>query len=420
MRYRKSFCNLDKEYWKNLALAAVFGYYLVLIGTAVIQENTLSYLGGDFRAFWSAGKIANQYGLGKIYDLNLLTATQKAIVNLKALNQFAPVPTPFLPIFVIPFRLFALIEPILSYYLWTLINVLILFMYLCYFQKRLNLFSPMRYWLILFLSFAVFQNFFWGQVDVWLVICSGEFLIALLGKKDFYGGIWLGGLLLKPQCLVVILPALLLTRKFKVLIGFLFISILVVGTSYYLIGNAGMQAMLDLWLKYSSGIPTNAPERMMNWRMFGLHIGGLTSPCLGIITSGLATAITFIVTLSLWKNLDLSNSRKVGVILLGTFAATMTIAWHSHEHMSMLLLPIFMLIRQKNPEFTDDVYVWAFAPVAMNFLIYMISLLMVVNVIPFIQGFGAFFLGTTNLVLHLYLLFWAVNNHDYESSACAE
>ena len=56
----------------------------------------------------------------------------------------------------------------------------------------------------------VFLNFFFGQVNLWLLICAGEFFRAFLSAKPLKAGLFLGGWLLKPQLLILIIPFLLI------------------------------------------------------------------------------------------------------------------------------------------------------------------------------------------------------------------
>lgn len=113
--------------------------------------------------------------------------------------------------------------------------------------------------------------------------------------KPFRAGLWLGGLLLKPQTLILILPALLLQRSWKALIGFAAASLAVVGVSIGIGGSETMHSLTGLWLGSVSGIPTNNPQFMTNWRMIGIHMSPLIGPwaAWGVALVGLSiTALT--------------------------------------------------------------------------------------------------------------------------------
>ena len=72
---------------------------------------------------------------------------------------------------------------------------------------------------MLLISLPVFLNLFTGQVNVWLVVCVGEFMRASISGREFRSGLWLGGLLLKPQALLLLAAGLLMRRRARILAG---------------------------------------------------------------------------------------------------------------------------------------------------------------------------------------------------------
>jgi len=254
----------DKRYWQNLTLAGGLAFYLAQVIWLATTVEFTTYLGGDFRAFWSAEKIALSEGFGSVYDLNRLKYVQAQMASADESNYY-PAPAAFLP---------------------------------------------------------VFQNFYWGQVNVWFVLVAGEFFIALARKQELKAGLLLGGLLLKPQLLVVILPLLLIERRLRILLGFALAAFPLVLLSVLLAGTAGLISLFDLWTKFSVGIPTNAPEKMMNWRMVAIHLGNLFSPSIGYSVAALAILITFYCTAKLWLKHPTPSLPQVGLKMLAGFAAT--------------------------------------------------------------------------------------------------
>ena len=121
------------------------------------------------------------------------------------------------------------------------------------------------------LSFPVIVSLTEGQVEVFLVVCMGEFIRYALNKKPLLSGIWLGGLLLKPQLLIIIIPILMIQKNWKVLMGFFASSGVIIGSSFILSGTKGMRSLIDLWIRFSAGIATSSPERMINWRMVAVN-----------------------------------------------------------------------------------------------------------------------------------------------------
>ncbi len=409
----KSFLHLrkGKQYWQNLGLAAVLGFYLALVASSFSQTRFFEYWGGDYRAFWSAGRIALTEGFDKVYDLARMEAYQREILFLSPSQEFFPAPFVYLPVFILPFMLFALLPASLSYLMWTLVNIASLIGYIYLFQRRLGGTASKRLEIILLLSFAVFQNFVWGQVNVWLVVAVGEFLLAMLRNQHLKAGIFLAGLWLKPQLLVIIVPFLLLERCFRILLGFTLLTSVLFVVSFYLSSIYGIQMLIDLWTSFSVGIPTNAPEKMMNWRMVAIDLGFIVHPWVGYTVAALGIAATIYSTAKLLQNILSSSSTQLGLKLLGTFAASLTIAWHAHEHTAMILFPFFLYLRRVYEDIEDVCFYWAIVPALGMWAGYVLYLLYLDGILADIVGLTDFIYGSTNLLLALYVLFWAYRKY---------
>ena len=135
-RKRIPFQGLGAREWLNLALAAIVVYYLAKPAMEVYFGNTYVFLGGDFLSFWSAGWLANQHGFAAAYDPSQLAEIQYSYTPKPAnveQYQFIPVFTFFLPIFLLPFQLLAMIPITPAFILWTVLNLLGSILYLFFF-----------------------------------------------------------------------------------------------------------------------------------------------------------------------------------------------------------------------------------------------------------------------------------------------
>ncbi len=405
MKTKPPFKNMSLDNWQNLGLAALCLFYLFQIGFDLLWKNTCGHLAIDYCAFWSAGQIANAKGYAAVYDLNMLGEIQKAI--FPKLNAVTPVP--FLPVFVIPFQLFSLLNTSSSFWLWTFVNLVALIFYLGFFSRRLTG-KPLssRFLLMMLLSLPTFINVFTGQVNVWLTICTGEFMQAMMTEKPFQAGLWLGGLLLKPQILVLIVPALLIQRAVKTLVGLATTSLVLIGMSFILTGINGFRNLFGLWLGYVGGLPTNDVEIMMNWRMIGLHLSVLTSPLFGWTIAGIGILITLVTTLLLWRRPIKTDSSLFVIILLGTLAATGAVAWHSHVHTAMILIPPIIYLVDKNLLSNKILSWWVFLPAGIYALVLILASLVQAAILS--SSFDAllnFLRGAVEFGLNLFLLIWA-------------
>ena len=402
------FQRMDSTGWQNLALAALLVFYLIQISFDLFWHTTCGHLAIDYCAFWSTGKIANTNGFGEVYNLQLIGKVQKAIFP----NLTATTPTPFLPVFIIPFQSLALLDVYFSFWIWTILNLILIISYLYYISTQWSdrPFS-VRFIFMMLISLPIFINIFTGQVNSGLMICMGEFMRAVLAGKKFKAGLWLGGLLLKPQTLVLIVPFLLIQRTYKVLAGWATSSIVLMGVSLALVGFTGLQKLVGLWLGYVGGLPTNDVEIMMNWRMLGLHISSISFPLFGWIVVGLGSISTLIATAYLcYRQIDF-HSKPFVMVLLGLLAATGLFAWHSHIHMAMILIPPIIYLKGQN-QLTDNILnTWVFLPAGVYTGVFIMASLISVNVLPVsLNGTLNFLRGASEFGLNIYILSWVINS----------
>lgn len=406
------FQNMTQKGWQNLALASVLIFYLLQLGFDLVSRNMCGNLAIDYCAFWSAGKIINQSGYVDVYNLDLLAQFQKNIYpqwNNQSI-PFSVTPIPYLPVFVMPFQLLSLLSLESSFWIWTLLNLLGFILYIRFFTREMTGISlPVRLVLLVMLSLPVFLNLFKGQVNIFLGICAGEFMRATLSKRPFQAGLWLGGWLLKPQLLILILPVLLIQRSIKALTGFIVSAMAAIIISFGLINIKGFIILVNLYLGYAKGMPTNGPEIMMNWRMLGLHITSFTSPTIGWTIAIIGSILTVCVALFISRKPFTSDPTKSAIVLLGIFAATGAVAWHAHLSMSIILiLPmIYLYIQKLFPE--KLLILWVFMPTMIMFLIYILAALIQAKILPIRMAEMLNLLsGLIGLILNLIILAWAV------------
>jgi hypothetical protein len=331
----------------------------------------------DFCAYWGAGKIINQYGISEIYNLDLLSNIQKNIYpeSCPIDPAITPVEIPYPPIFVLPFQLFSIIDLPVSFIIWTLFNLIGFIAYLCFFTKSIFKYSlPFSLITLVIISSPIFQNLRYGQVNIWLGICAGEFLRAVLSDKPVKAGLWLGGLLLKPQVLILIIPFLLIQGAFKILKGFAISSLAVFVISFLMVGKNGFLNLISILLDSAGGAATSNPGHMMNWRMLGVHLGSITSSKLGLAVIVVGSLITIGLTLLVFRKAKISDP-EYSIALLGIFAATCISTWHAHIHMSIVLIPIMLYLVMSNLLDKRLFAIWILLPMIVQFFMGSIMLL---------------------------------------------
>ena len=357
MKPRLPFQKLDTRGWQNLGLMMVLVLYAIRVGVGY-YSNGMTSVPGDYICFWSAGRLANEAGYAKVYDLNALYEIQKSVVP----TATVVLPMFYLPVFVLPFQILALIPIVQSYWLWMGLNFIFLILYLRLFIERIPASIPRRTLLMILVAFPVFQNFYAGQVNLLLMLAVGEFIQALVHKRNGRAGIWLALLLLKPQTLILILPVLLFQRNWKTIFTFGITSSLLLLFSYALIGLNGINGFSASWLDASQNNLTVAPENMTNWRMLALRAGELTTPSIGWILAGAGIAATLLITFALWRRPVSPASPGYLLAWFGTIAATLLLAWHSHAHMAVIIIPMLCYLYAKHLLPQRIINTWCFLP----------------------------------------------------------
>jgi hypothetical protein len=353
---RIPFSNLKFENWQNLFLIFALLFYLILFGAMVGKKSFLVGYGTDYLAFWSAGKIADEKGYSEIYDLNNLRSVQIQELNDLGFQvktddpSFSPIPAPYFSFFLLLFQLLSRVDLVYSCWLWTVFNMVLLIGYLVFSLRKTlpaesTLSSNKKILFLMILSFPVFKNLIEGQLNIFLLVCTGEFLRYALIKKPVLSGLWLGGLLLKPQLLILIIPIILIMRNWRVMMGFIVSSGVILMTSFFLSGFAGMNALFNLWTKWGEGnYPINIinMEVMINWRMVAVNLNALLNTSFGWVIAGLGMALTLFACLFLAKRRPAYGTSQWVMTMLVIFSATLAISWHTHHYMAVVLIPFLL------------------------------------------------------------------------------
>ena len=410
-KLRVPFSNLNFENWQNLILVALFIFYLLQFGFLLAKDSFLTEYGVDHLAFWSIGKLADIKGYAEIYDLENLRSTQLQVLEARGVLEqgeeayFSPFPAPIFSFFVLPFQLLSRVNPKLSYWIWTSFSLAVLIGYLNFFIRKTipvnSLLAPTQRMLILMLlSFPVFVSLTEGQVEVFLVVCVGEFIRFALNKKPLPSGIWLGGLLLKPQLLIIIIPILIIKKNWRVLMGFFVSSGVIIGSSLILSGYKGMKALIDLWTRFSAGVATSSPERMINWRMVAVNFDSL----FGWIIAILGMVLTFLSIFYLVRNKIAFGTSQWVMMMLGIFSATLAITWHSHFHMAAVLIPFLIYCSLYQMLNKKVVLYWAVSTPLILMVMTVAALFLFSFLKIRIPDFGPMLLGVSGFFFNLVIL----------------
>jgi Glycosyltransferase family 87 len=397
IRRRRLFA-LTIHQWLNLASACSGLLFALFLAWSVVSRGLFEYVGIDFRTLRASAQIAADVGFGAVYDLAVQEPYQRELYEAFSHGPlrmaFATVPMPYLPAFVLLLEPLLLFSPMVGFVVLSAASLIGGGLYLRRFRARIGIVSPWPGTAALLLSLPMLLTVMVGQVNVLLLVSLGEGLLAFRAGRRLKAGFFLGGLLLKPQTLILFLPILFLSGEWTTLAGFGLAALGVLGLSLALAGPSGLGAMIQLLLAYPRGMPTTFPESMVNWRALGIQTSGVLGSTVATILVGIGSVATLALLYRLFHRLRRKGPEGAASATAGTYAGTCSITWHSHVHMALPLMPLV-------PYLSDQGILPVRACAA-----YLLAPTIGFSLIGITVGSGAAhnFAGLSTLVLHLWLL----------------
>lgn len=208
--------------WSLVAVLFVMRFCIPVWVQYRAGRGSIPLFPNDFVYFYGIGHIAKDYPAARLYDYGL---------QLKTFNDIYPPPTraygpsPYPP-FVAPFfSLFARTSFRVAFFLWFACSLILYGVGITAAAKGFFTEDRARISLILCLAMA-FYPFFWGilvsgQLTAVAVCAVG--LAAYLERRTklFQSGLVLSILTYKPTLLLLLIPMLFVTRRFRTLSGFM-------------------------------------------------------------------------------------------------------------------------------------------------------------------------------------------------------
>jgi hypothetical protein len=297
----------------------------VVVTVVYAQFTTAGVLHADFVYHYGAGKLLNEYPASQLYNFDL----QRKIFNgLYPLHEYSYGPSPYPPFVAEIFSLFARLSFEKAYFLWMGIS-LILYLagigaVVATFFPRQRLEGALIFCFALASRAFLMDTLFNGQLSSVAVLAAGLAISLDRRSKPLSSGLALAILAYKPTLLILILPMLLLTRRFRTLAGFLAGTavLLLASTTYAGIGIwSAYPQMLNFYGKKSG---FSGHSSLMLWKYVDLNSFSYAIPG-GRSTAGLAILVFMICCVAAWLALLLWKSATAGTPAQSlAWAATLT------------------------------------------------------------------------------------------------
>ncbi len=350
--------------------ASIIGILLsYTIQAALILTDPIKRTASDFIHFYAAGTIFHERGLAQIYKIDLQQEVEQRQFNFKLANKqvllynHLPYLVPFIPAFIKNYSL--------AFFYWMLILLIINLASIRILAEIIP--EPGRSNKLILVAGAllflpIYANIVNGQDTAFMLMGAAIFTWGMLNKREFLAGLALSLLTLRPQlALFVIIPLFFWSRK---ALGAYFIaSGGLAFASFMMIGWQGTLDFIHL-LEISAsgdwfGMNQNAMYNLLGLiiRLFpGLSLFAIRQTAWGIYAAGGLGAGVFF-----WRS-HIKPDIKFAMLVVTALLLEPHLFYHD---LSLLLIPIFILLRESRIQKALNLKTILLLPTAIGFLLFL-------------------------------------------------
>lgn len=239
------------------ALAFVISFFTVDGGKTLFGPT----LGADFAQYYVVGTILNSSAAQQLYDFSLQNQLCHKLLPGSDPNE--SLPFVYAPFFAALIRPLAVLPYELSFFLWAVASLTLYttgFRILWKTVPELAGADSLSAFLAA-ISFAPFLMECWlgGQASAIVFFCVSLAVYCQFRQHEFSSGTWLACCSFKPTLLLVVLPMLVITRRFRSLAGFLLGGLALAGISLVTVGWHGCRHYVEALIYYAE-VKVVAPE----------------------------------------------------------------------------------------------------------------------------------------------------------------
>lgn len=261
-----------KWYPRFLLFGVALGYIIAVIFGSGASTLT-GRLGGDYPAFYGAGKIIAEGNGRNLYSQDEQHKAQEGLFPGKTTEYLPFVYPPFVALAYMPFSM-------LNYRVSFILHTVML---TCFLLLTIHLLRPMvnginNYFLCIFtialLFYPIFRSVVGGHNTVITMLFIALTWRLVLNKHDFLAGIFLGLLLYKPQFGLPLIGLFFLSGKFRVLSSCLLTAMALWGIGVWMQGFEWVTSWLN-WVIWFSNIDAGVNyKNAISWLGFSEGIFG--------------------------------------------------------------------------------------------------------------------------------------------------
>jgi hypothetical protein len=324
----------QKRIWLY-GLGAVVAYTIGLIARFFTHSWIFQADGNpsciDFSHFWVSGAVAESGDPSLVYDFSIFSAARTGLGGsdvCTVMNHFVYPPTYLFftyPLGSMPY--------VAAFAAWTIVTLVL-------YLGAIYLIVPRPIAILGALSpFPVFFNFFLGQNGFLLAGLMGMSL-ALMERRPRLSGILLGLLTFKPQIGILFPFALLVSRKWRVIVSATATSVVLIVASMVVFGYQGWPSFIHALADRQSSLSPISQESMRLESVYGfLWLAGLSAPIAWAIQLATAGAVAAVVCW-VWAR-PLPHSLKAAALCSAAMIATPFV--HGHDLCVLAIAVVFLV-----------------------------------------------------------------------------
>ena len=342
------------DLWRILRLVcaiSLLAIYPILWAQTIGDPSLRSR--ADFVSFYAAGRIAQEQGFAKIYDLGLQKKIEEDVAGFP-LDDEQSLPFMHMPYLALLLRFTSIQDYLGSYILWAFILILIYVVGAAFFLKSFFAQRDAALFIGIITFFPLFASLLQGQDTAFLFLGIALWNAGIIKQKEWYVASGLALVTLRPHlCIVLAMPLLFCYRKawwrFAALAGSLAL------VSVFMLGAQGVRGFLNILAISASGEGYGTSESAM------INLLGCLVRLLPFVEAGSLRAFAWVgyafgigLVVVMWiRSANKFDERLLGASVL----AAMFFVPHLHYHdLTLVIFPLMFVTRRALEE---SQYPWA-------------------------------------------------------------
>jgi hypothetical protein len=248
-------------------LAATVMSYAQALGDARVVPGG-SVIGGDYAAFYAAGRLTLEGQVNRVYDSDVIRAVQQVAIDARVPDFYVAYRNP--PFFAVMLAPLAVLDLLPSFAVWSLASVALLITAVAFTLRTLP--RLRSHWKLIVLVIAGFCPVYTGLVDgqnaaVSLLLYVLVYL-ALRQERDGQAGAWAALGLFKPQLFFLLPLVFAAGRRWRALLVYCGVASALGLASLILVGPDGAAAWLHIIVGFEPANAAKLAGRMYSLKAF--------------------------------------------------------------------------------------------------------------------------------------------------------